>query len=118
MKRSLLLIAVLGTLATPVSADSSQGPGAPMPLGGAQDAIVLSADTTQAEIDAQVRANIAAGRASYAEIARAGGCNADFLPAAIAAYCWSQMMNGQTDSANPTGGPIGASMGGSDGGSD
>ena len=114
MKRSsLLLIAMLGMMATPVSADSSQGSGAPMPLGGAENAVVLSAGTTQTDIDAYVRHQVEIGRASYALIARTGGWDADFLPPAIAAFCWARA----TGDANPTGGPIGASMGGSDGGS-
>jgi hypothetical protein len=107
--KSIMLASVLATVLAAAPALSAEGekfsPSA---------AVVLSEGTTQAEVDAQVRANVAAGKASYDAIARAGGCNADFLPTAVAAYCW-RSTDGATD-ANPTGGPVGASSGGSDGG--
>lgn len=46
--------------------------------------------------------------------AEAGGCNADFLPVAIAAYCFNRGSD-----ANPTGGQLGSlGSNGSDGGGD
>ena len=99
MKRSsLLLIAVLGALATPVAAE-------PFVAEHTQP------HSTTAEIDAQVRANKEADRASYWAVVRAGGCDADFIPPAIASHCWSATVGSGTP--NPQG-PIGASMGGSD----
>lgn len=74
--------------------------------------VVLSEGTTQKQIDDQVRAYQAYGQAAYSEYARAGGCNADFLPVEYAAQCWRKT-DGSGD-ANPTGGQIGASSGGSE----
>lgn len=98
---SVMLVSVLAAL--PVSAQSTHS-----------TAVVLSEGVSQAEIDAQVRANIAAGRAAYQGYAEAGGCNADFLPVTIAAYCFNRGAD-----ANPTGGQLGSlGSNGSDGGSD
>jgi hypothetical protein len=110
--KSIMLASVLATVLAAAPALSAEGEKF-SPIAHSA-AVVLSEGTTQAEVDAQVRANVAAGKASYDAIARAGGCNADFLPTAVAAYCW-RSTDGATD-ANPTGGPVGASSGGSDGG--
>lgn len=45
---------------------------------------------------------------TYNRVRNDGGCNADFIPYDIAAYCYNYMTNGQL------GGAIGASTGGSD----
>ncbi len=71
--------------------------------------VVVSEGTTQDQVDATVRANNAAGKASYEAVAKAGGCNADIVPTTITAYCWAH-----GEDANPTGGPVGASQGGSE----
>jgi len=106
MKRSsLLLIAMLGMMATPATADSK------FETIPHSTTAVLSENTIQADVDAHVRANIAAGRASYDAIAKAGGCDAPSLPPTLYAWCWDRTVD---NGPNPTGGPIGASMGGSD----
>jgi hypothetical protein len=46
---------------------------------------------------------------TYERVLADGGCNADFIPTEIAAYCWN---NAITRDANPNG-PVGHSAGGS-----
>lgn len=89
MKRSLLLIAVLGTLATPAAADSKLQP---IPHSAA---VVLSPGANTI------------GRATYDSTARPNGCDADVKPVTVTAYCWDE-------DANPSDYAVGASTGGSD----
>jgi hypothetical protein len=104
-KTSLLLVSVLAMISPAHAVDASLPTGvAGIPL--------LSPGSTQAEVDAQVRANIAHRRATYEATGQAGGCNADFQPVEIAAYCWGNAMGGSRD--NPQGGAVGHSIGGSD----
>src|SRR5262245_45550237 len=104
MKKSILLFSVFVGLGG-VSA-FAQEKFQPMPH---STTVAVSEGTTQDQVDATVRANNAAGKASYEAVAKAGGCNADVVPTTISAYCWAHGEN-----ANPTGGPVGASTGGSE----
>ena len=104
MKKNLVLIAMLGALAAPAIAspfDTGDSYGPRSPNG---DTAGHASDAARAQIKAQ----LAAGRAAYGAIAEAGGCEADFLPTTVATYCWKK------PGANPTGGPVGASEGGGD----